>query len=69
MSGPHSFGRIAGSTGNGTPVVRSARIKAIVARKLAPHDTTTTAPENVEAFSTSRDPVDNAPIPRSNSGT
>jgi len=69
MSAPHSFGRVAGSTGNGKPVVRSARIKAIAARQLAPHDTTTTAPVNVGALSTSRDPVDNAPVPRSNSGT
>lgn len=37
--------------------------------QLGPHNTTTTAPEDVEALSTSRDPVDNAPVPRSNSST
>ena len=49
MSNPRQFGRIADNAGNGTPVVRSARIKALVAQQLAQETTTTTAPDAVEA--------------------
>lgn len=60
MSNPRQFGRIADNAGNGTPVVRSARIKALVAQKLVLETTTTTAPDAVEAPNL---PEDSAVIP------
>jgi hypothetical protein len=61
MSAPLTFGRIAASTGNGTPVVRSARIKAINAQRLAPPSTTATAPVNTGPPSASSDLVGDVP--------
>lgn len=48
MSVPSHFGRVSDNAGNDTPVVRSARIRALVAQRLAVQNITTAAPDAVE---------------------